>query len=143
MRALSKSTIYCLRALIYVAWKNEQDKYINIGEISEELKISFHFLTKTFQVLTKNGILGSHRGPHGGIMLKKPIGEIYLIDIVHILEGEDFFEKCLLGLPGCGSNEPCPVHNFWKEVKGGLQKEFRNTSLADLAKGVQTKKMRI
>ncbi|MBK6544472.1 MAG: Rrf2 family transcriptional regulator [Saprospiraceae bacterium] len=143
MRALSKSTIYCLRALIYVASKNEQENYVNIGEISEELNISFHFLTKTFQILTKKGLLESHRGPHGGVMLKKPIKDIYLIEIVHILEGEDFFEKCLLGLPGCGSNEPCPVHGFWKNVKGSLQKEFEETSLAHLSKGIKTKKMRI
>ncbi len=143
MRALSKSTIYCLRALIYVASKNEQDKYVNIGEISEELNISFHFLTKTFQTLTKKGLLESHRGPHGGVMLTKPTDEIFLIDIVHILEGEDFFDKCLLGLPGCGSNEPCPVHSFWKNVKGSLQKEFEETSLSRLTRGVSTKKMRI
>lgn len=143
MRTLSKATIYCLRALIYIASKNEKEKYINIGEISEELNISFHFLTKTFQVLTQHGLLVSHRGPHGGILLKKPMEEIYLIDIIHILEGEDFFEKCLLGLPGCGSHEPCPVHNFWKNVKGSLQKEFQETSLADLASAIQLKKMRI
>ncbi|MBK9109863.1 MAG: Rrf2 family transcriptional regulator [Saprospiraceae bacterium] len=143
MRTLSKATIYCLRALIYVASKNEKEKYINIGEISEELNISFHFLTKTFQVLTQHDLLASHRGPHGGILLKKPMEEIFLIDIVHILEGEDFFEKCLLGLPGCGSHEPCPVHNFWKNVKGSLQKEFEETSLADLASNIKSKKMRI
>ncbi|MBK8954022.1 MAG: Rrf2 family transcriptional regulator [Saprospiraceae bacterium] len=143
MRTLSKATIYCLRALIYVASKNEKEKYINIGEISEELNISFHFLTKTFQILTQNDLLVSHRGPHGGILLKKPMEEIYLIDIIHILEGEDFFEKCLLGLPGCGSNEPCPVHKFWKDVKGALQKEFEETSLSDLAAAIKMKKMRI
>ncbi len=143
MRALSKSTIYCLRALIYVASKNEQDKFVSIGEISEELDISFHFLTKTFQILTKNGLLASHRGPQGGVILRKPMKDIFLIDIVHILEGEDFFDKCLLGLPGCGQHEPCPVHAFWKDVKGSLKKEFEETSLAHLAKSVHSKKMRI
>lgn len=143
MRTLSKSTTYCLRALIYIASQNEKDKYINIGQIAEELDLSFHFLTKTFQVLTHNGILISHRGPHGGILFNKPADQIFLIDIVHILEGSDFFDKCLLGLPGCGSHEPCPVHNFWKSVRGSLQKEFEDTSLADLANKITLKNMRI
>jgi Rrf2 family protein len=144
VRALSKATIYALRALIYVASKDNKDQqYVTIGEISEELNISFHFLTKTFQVLTQNGVLESHRGPHGGVLLKKPIDSIFLIDLVHILEGNDFFEKCLLGLPGCGEKEPCPVHNFWKNVKGSLEKEFEKTSLAHLIKGISTGKMRI
>ncbi len=143
MRTLSKATVYCLRALIYVASKKESKKYINIGEISEELGISFHFLTKTFQILTQQGLLESHRGPNGGVLLKKSIDEIFLVDIVFLLEGDDFFDKCLLGLPGCGSHEPCPVHNFWKNVKGTLRKEFEETSLADLADAIHHKKMRI
>ncbi|MBK7245399.1 MAG: Rrf2 family transcriptional regulator [Saprospiraceae bacterium] len=143
MKVLSKATIYGLRALIYVATKSDGDHYVNIGEISKELDISFHFLTKTFQVLTQNGILESHRGPHGGVLLKKPMDQIFLIDLVHILEGQDFFSKCLLGLPGCGSKEPCPVHNFWKEVKGSLEIEFRKTSLAFLAENIQKGKMRL
>lgn len=143
MRALSKATIYGLRALIYVASKNKKDQYVTIGEISDELNISFHFLTKTFQTLTLNGILESHRGPHGGVLLKRPMEEIFLIDIIHVLEGSDFFDKCLLGLPGCGEKEPCPVHNFWKNVKGSLKMEFEKTSLAHLKKGIGSGKMRI
>ena len=86
MKVLSKATIYGLRALIYVATKSDGDRYVNIGEISTELDISFHFLTKTFQVLTQNGILESHRGPLGGVLLKKPMDQIFLIDLVHMLE---------------------------------------------------------
>lgn len=143
MRVLAKATVYGLRALIYIASKEDKSQYVTIGEISEELDISFHFLTKTFQTLTKNGILESHRGPSGGILLKKPVDRIFLIDLVHILEGNDFFDKCLLGLPDCGATAPCPVHNFWKNVRSSLENEFEQTSLATLAKNVNVKKMRI
>lgn len=143
MRVLSKATVYGLRALIYVASKKEPDQYLSIGEIAEELDISFHFLTKTFQVLTQHGLMESHRGPKGGILLRKSPDKIFLKEIVSILEGEDFFDKCLLGLPGCGAKEPCPVHNFWKNVKGSLEKEFETTSLANLAKGVSSGRIRL
>ncbi|HET8963774.1 MAG TPA: Rrf2 family transcriptional regulator [Chitinophagales bacterium] len=143
MRTLSKATVYCLRAMIYIASKTEKDKYFNIGEISQELDISYHFLTKTFQTITQAGLLTSLRGPYGGIALAKPAEEIFLIDIIHTVEGKNFFEKCLLGLPDCGVADPCPVHNFWKDVKESLQIEFEQTSLADLAEGISQKKMRI
>lgn len=143
MRTLSKATVYCLRAMIYIATKTEKDKYFNIGDISQELDISYHFLTKTFQTITQAGLLTSLRGPYGGIALAKPAEEIFLIDIIHVLEGKNFFEKCLLGLPDCGAADPCPVHNFWKDVKESLQMEFEQTSLADLAEGISQKKMRI
>ncbi len=143
LKVLSKATIYCLRALVYLASVKDRTGYLNIGEISEKLNISFHFLTKTFQTLTQHGILESYRGPNGGIALKKPADQIFLTDIVHILEGEDFFDKCLLGLPGCGTEKPCPVHDFWKDAKISMKHEFDITSLAELGEKVSDERMRL
>jgi Rrf2 family protein len=123
--------------------KESKDTPVTIGEISENLDISFHFLAKSFQLLTQRGILESLRGPSGGIFLNKPVNKIFLIDVINILEGEDFFDTCMLGLPGCGEREPCPVHMFWKDVKGKMKLEFQKTTLAHLAEKVQTGKMRI
>ncbi|MBV6426375.1 MAG: putative HTH-type transcriptional regulator [Haliscomenobacter sp.] len=135
--------IYGLRALIYMASKKSPPSFVNIREISEELDISFHFLTKTFQSLTQENVLKSYRGPSGGIAFARPPEEILLIDIVYILEGRDFFSSCLLGLPGCGEEAPCPVHDFWKEVKSAMREEFETTSLADLAAKVSKDRLRI
>ena len=143
MKVLSKATIYSLRALIYMAGKKSKETPVTIGEISENLDISFHFLTKSFQLLTQHGILESLRGPSGGILLNKPVNKIFLIDVINVLEGEDFFDTCMLGLPGCGEREPCPVHLFWKEVKGKMKLEFQKTTLANLSEKVLTGKMRI
>ena len=143
MKVLSKATIYSLRALIDMSGKESKDTPVTIGEISENLDISFHFLAKSFQLLTQRGILESLRGPSGGIFLNKPVNKIFLIDVINILEGEDFFDTCMLGLPGCGEREPCPVHMFWKDVKGKMKLEFQKTTLAHLAEKVQTGKMRI
>lgn len=143
MKVLSKATVYGLRALMYLASERGEAKFMSIGEISEKLNISFHFLTKTFQKLSQHGILESYRGPNGGIALKKPAEEIFLSDIVLILEGQDFFDKCLLGLPGCGVEKPCPLHEFWKVARKSLQDEFDTTSLAILGAQVSQKRLRL
>ncbi len=143
LKVLSKATIYGLRALVYLASEKDRAGYLSIGEISEKLNISFHFLTKTFQILTLNGILESYRGPNGGIALKKPADQIFLSDIVKILEGADFFDKCLLGLPGCGEATPCPVHDFWKDAKKAVKHEFDITSLAELGEKVSDERLRL
>jgi Rrf2 family iron-sulfur cluster assembly transcriptional regulator len=143
VKVLSRASVYGLRALAYIVSKKEESGYVSIGEISRELDISFHFLTKTFQSLTQHGILESYRGPSGGIALARPPGQIFLIDIVKIIEGEDFFETCLLGLPGCGEAKPCPVHDFWKKTKEALKKEFETTSLVDLGAKVSEERLRI
>lgn len=143
MRVLSKATVYGLRALVYMASERERSGYVSIGEIAEKLNISFHFLTKTFQTLTQQGILESYRGPNGGVTLTKPADQVFLTDIVHVLEGKDFFDKCLLGLPGCGMEAPCPVHDFWKEAKRAMKEEFDNTSLAELGEKVTDERFRL
>lgn len=143
MRVLSKGTVYGLRALVYMASERERKGYLSIGEIAEKLNISFHFLTKTFQTLTQHGILESYRGPNGGVALMRPASEIFLTDIVHVLEGPDFFDKCLLGLPGCGTFAPCPVHDFWKLAKEAMKNEFDNTSLAELGEKVTDERFRL
>jgi Rrf2 family protein len=143
MKVLSKGTVYGLRALIYVAAHAEPGRYVSIREITDELGISFHFLTKTFQSLTQQNILASYRGPNGGVTLTKAPEEIFLIDIVRVLEGPDFFSKCLLGLPGCGVFAPCPVHDFWSSVRSAMEGEFHNTSLADLGRKINEDRLRL
>lgn len=126
-----------------MALKKGDSPYVSIGEISEELDISFHFLTKTFQSLTEKGMLKSYRGPSGGVAFAQPPEAIFLIDVVKIIEGEGFFDSCLLGLPGCGEAAPCPVHDFWKEARGAMKREFETTSLAGLADKVSRQRLRI
>ncbi len=143
VKVLSKASVYGLRALMYLVSEKNRSGYLSIGEISEKLDISFHFLTKTFQTLTQHGILESYRGPNGGITLKKPAEEVFLSDIIMILEGNDFFDKCFLGLPDCGEAHPCPMHDFWKEAKKTIKNEFDTTSLAELGTKISNKRLRL
>lgn len=133
MKILSNASIYGMRALIYLASKKSRDEYVSIKEMSEKMDISFHFLTKTLQTLTKKGILQSYRGPSGGVALARSPESIYMLEIVKVLEGENFFDTCFLGLPDCGDEKPCPMHEFWAEVKEKFKDQFADTSLMELS----------
>lgn len=143
MKILSRACNYGIRALIYMVAKNGGTEYISIGEISEELDISFHFLTKTFQELNRAKLLTSSRGPNGGVALTRPAEDISMLEVIMVIEGDDFFDACLLGLPDCGGGDPCPIHEVWKEKKEQMREEFQTTSLADLGAKVSEGKMRI
>lgn len=143
MRIISKAGEYGLRALLYMAAHREQETFVNIGEMAAELNISFHFLTKILQSLTQRGLLHSFRGPNGGIAFQTPPEQILLADLIRALEGDDFFDKCLLGLPGCGELHPCPMHDFWKDFKANLKTEFESTTLADLGLSTRQKRFRL
>lgn len=128
---LSKSCEYGLRAALYLA-SLDREGYVPIRSVSDELDISFPFLTKIFQQLNDAGLLTSHRGPKGGVALTKRPEEIPLYDIVVAIDGRDLFEECVLGLPGCGEAEPCPLHDRWSEEKERIERVFREKTLAEL-----------
>jgi len=143
MRVISKAGEYGLRAVLYMVSGSTEQEYVNIREMSEKLDISFHFLTKILQNLTQKGLLRSYRGPNGGVAFLVPPDKIYLTELIKALEGDDFFDKCLLGLPGCGAQQPCPMHDFWKEVKEKLKTEFERTTVADLGQSTRQNRFRL
>lgn len=143
MRVISKIGEYGLRTLMHMASNRTEHPYFNIRIMAEELDISFHFLTKILQGLTQKGLLQSYRGPNGGIGFLVPPEEITLAAVVRILEGDDFFDNCLLGLPGCGERQPCPVHHFWAGLRESLRSEFETTTLADLGEKTLKKHFRL
>jgi Rrf2 family protein len=107
-------------------------EYISIQTISDELGIGFSFLTKVFQQLNDAGLLTSKRGPGGGIALTRPTDAITLYEIVVAIDGDELFHECILGLPGCGEAEPCPLHEHWTEERERMQKTFQETTLAEV-----------
>jgi len=143
MEILSKPSVYALRALLYLVSKEKDKEFVSIRELSEQLDISFHFLTKILQKLSENGLIRSSRGATGGVILKQAASSITISKIVMIMEGNDFFDKCILGLPGCGTKKPCPMHAFWKETKSSIKETFENTTLKELGRQTKIKGLRL
>lgn len=125
---LSKSCRYALRASIYLARK-PAGTFVTTKLMCSDLNISFHYLIKILQILNRQSIIQSERGTKGGVRLARPSGDISLKEIILTIEGEDFFTRCVLGFPECGSPGECALHKEWKEVKCGLDKYFSETSL--------------
>ncbi|MEL7832932.1 Rrf2 family transcriptional regulator [Fodinibius sp. Rm-B-1B1-1] len=128
---LSSACVYGLRASVYLAAVSG-GAYISIKEISSDLDISHHFLTKVLQQLTKADLMESRKGPKGGIRLAHSPGDLTLLEIVAAIDGMDVLTECALGLPGCGSEKPCPIHEKWVDTREAIQKMLTDTSLQEL-----------
>ncbi len=135
--------MYGIRAALFVAVLQSNRKYVPIHEISERLNISFHFLTKILQELKRHGIMTSYRGPNGGVSLARPASEITLMDMINAIEPDGFFEDCILGLPGCGEETPCPLHAFWGGTRDHIKSIFENTNLENLGRKIQADDVRL
>ncbi len=140
---LSKRCIYALRASLYLALTKTDGEYISIQKIATDLNISFHFLTKILQDLQRKNLVTSFRGPRGGVALARPVTEITSMDIIRAITGEDVFAQCIMGLPGCGSEAPCPMHEDWAKSRSAIENVFNNTSLAMLAELTAKKHLRL
>jgi len=130
---LSKTCIYGLRASVLLAMRNE-DQYITIRELSDELEISFYFLTKVLQQMTKAEILESYKGPNGGVKLARKAHEIRMMDVVKAIDGELSFKSCVMGQSECDLMEPCPLHHKWVELQTRMTSIMNGTTIEGLAK---------
>jgi Rrf2 family iron-sulfur cluster assembly transcriptional regulator len=132
---ISKTCSYAIRATIYLAEFSGR-KYVPIKDISAQLGISFHFLTKILQTLTARNLLVSFRGPNGGIALAKSAADISILEIIEAIDGAVLFDACLLGLETCDEKNPCRMHEYWDKERERLRELFRSTSLKKIKDGV-------
>jgi len=139
---LSQSCEHGIRALVYMA-RHDEAEYHSIEKIADRLQISFHFLTKILQRLTRRKILRSYRGPNGGIKLAKPAGEITVYEVITGIDGTKLFENCVLGLSTCDDAQPCPFHKNWIRYRTKMLKEFQNLTLRSLLDQTNKFKYRI
>ena len=129
---LSRTSEYAIQMVLYLS-HHPTEEYVRIKTIADETNISYFKLGKVAQRLIKAHILNSYTGPNGGVALVKQPSEIRLFDIVSAIEGPDLFDRCVLGLEGCGEANNCPIHDHWKGVKDSIMTLFKDKSLDEFA----------
>lgn len=128
---ISKSCSYGIRSVAYLSG-HPQGKFVPIRDISTDLDISYHFLTKILQMLTAANILISSRGAGGGVALAREAAAITLYDLIIAIDGDELFTGCLLRLQGCGTKTPCPMHQEWDLARGKVNHFCCHTSVTEL-----------
>ena len=127
---LSRSSEYAIQALLYIAKYGK--KPVLAREIADKQGLAYPFLGKILQSLVKGGFLSSQKGRGGGFSLAIPPNQIKLIQVVHTIEGPNAFDGCVLGLPGCGGLNPCPVHDLWMQTREQISDIFEYRTIAQL-----------
>jgi len=133
---LSNTCKYAVRSLIYLANYASEERKIGIKKISEDLNIPSPFLGKILQNLAREKILTSTKGPNGGFSLGNKPEKISLYDIIVKIDGESYFNNCIIRLEECScfsDNESyCPIHKRFSQIRTDLVSFYKNTSLADI-----------
>jgi FeS assembly SUF system regulator len=91
-------------------------------------------VAKVLAILTRQGLLQSHRGAKGGYWLARGSGEISVADIVSALEGPIALTHCIKVGPGSCDVEPtCPSRYSLNRVNTAVRKALSEMSLAEIA----------
>lgn len=142
MGIFSKTCEYALRAVLYIASKSQNGQRVGIKEIAENINSPEYFLGKILQKLSRKGIILSAKGPNGGFYIDTNGLNRPLADILIVLEGDDLFTGCGMGLSYCSESNPCPLHNEFKEIRKQIKHMLHITSIgafnAELLNGTLT-----
>jgi DNA-binding IscR family transcriptional regulator len=65
------------------------------------------------------------------------------MELIMALDGPSLFTECVLGLPGCGVQTPCPLHAAWVAERQRLEALFNTTTLATLAVDLERLDLRL
>lgn len=132
MLKLSKKIEYGIQALQYMAMNS--GSVISAKEISENLNIPYDFLSKTLQILNKNGIVISQQGIKGGYILARDPKLTTVGEIIKALEENAIIVDCLANEQNnCDRINICTIKNPMSKLQEKINFVLNSTSIAEFS----------
>ncbi|WP_078060272.1 Rrf2 family transcriptional regulator [Desulfotomaculum copahuensis] len=131
---LNQATDYAFRAVLHLA-QLPPGEVVEAQVIAGRECIPIRFLLKILRLLTKAGIVNSHRGVGGGYALARSPEKITLLDVLTAVEGPVRINRCLVDPEFCSRQGPphCAVHNALRAIQTTLIQQFQSYNFAQLA----------
>ena len=102
-------------------------------QIARRTGVPVPTVAKVLNVLTRDGLVESHRGAAGGYALARPASEIGVSEIIQALEGPIALTACVENADGhCGNEAMCPMRGGWEKVNRAIQDALESVTLADM-----------
>jgi FeS assembly SUF system regulator len=92
MLKMSRLTDYGTGVLAYLASTGEQPH--SASEVAEQTGLPTATVSKVLKVLTRSGLVVSHRGSQGGYALSRPAAQITAAEVIDALEGPVALTEC-------------------------------------------------
>jgi Rrf2 family transcriptional regulator, cysteine metabolism repressor len=116
---ITSKSPYAVRALAELARRGDAAP-VPIGDLARARDIPAQFLEGLFASLRRAGILHSQRGVKGGYSFARPPGEVTVLEVVELLEGELGTEAAAAG----------PV---WTEATEAVRAVLAAATIAEIA----------
>lgn len=126
------TTEYAIRLMVYMAGTKEET--VSVNTLHSKLDIPYKYLGKLMHLLAEAKLLEVRRGKNGGYKIAGNLSDIYLYQIIGVVEGLENYERCVLGFAECSDEQPCSLHTVWLSNRENIKAMVFNTTLADLEK---------
>ncbi len=127
---LTRGCEYAIRGLVYLGSEKQGDPIL-LSNIAEAIGAPTNYLSNIFQVLTKLGLVSSHRGARRGYTLTRAPKKINLLEIVEGLEGPI---RVASFTQNGGADADCPMFKVWNDIEESIEKKLSRATLARLTK---------
>ncbi|MFM8984046.1 MAG: RrF2 family transcriptional regulator [Spartobacteria bacterium] len=134
---LTKRGEYALRALIDLAIAREAGRdLLPLKEVAARENIPLPFLEQIFAQLREAGIVDGKRGKHGGFFLARPPTNIFMGEIVRLIDGplapiacvsQTAYKKC-----SCPDEDHCGLRLLMLDVRNAIADILDRYSLAEV-----------
>jgi Rrf2 family iron-sulfur cluster assembly transcriptional regulator len=131
---LSTKGRYAVMAMADLA-ANTAGRPIALADVADRQDISLSYLEQLFGKLRKGGLVKSVRGPGGGYLLARALGDIRVSDIILAVDEPIKATRCTPGSPeGCisANRGRCLTHDLWEELGNQIYLYLSSVSLEDI-----------
>jgi FeS assembly SUF system regulator len=131
MIRITRQTDYGIVLLTHMA--SHTERQFNAPELAAETRLPLPMVSKILKVLTRDGLLLSHRGVKGGYSLERPAAQITMADIIAALEGPIAITECIDDSGGCSHEARCAVRGNWQRINEAVLSALQEITLEEMA----------
>jgi len=130
MIRITRQTDYGIVLMTNMA--GDLERRYNAPELAEEVRLPLPMVSKILKLLTREGLLESHRGIKGGYSLARHPEEISMAEIIACLEGPIAITECIDEATGCVYETVCRVRANWRRINAAVLSALAGISLAEM-----------
>lgn len=134
MFRISKLTDYGTMMMVYLAKQNGCLK--TAKDITLYTKIALPTVTKLLKILTREKLLHSQRGIHGGYCLALAPESISIVSVIEAIEGHIGMTECSTKESHCCLEHHCITRQNWRYISQVIYNALQNITLAQMAEPI-------
>ena len=105
----------------------------NARQVATAAGLPLPVVRKILKVLTREGLLASHRGSKGGYRLARSPEQISAAEMIAALDGPIGLTECAVHPGQCEQEPSCHVREPWKRINAVVHNALNSVTLAELA----------